>query len=287
MLLCALGLSNRAFCQSNDSNQTPCAESQPTTREVPIRVYRGYLAVVEGAIGNLQNLKFLIDTGSSPTIIDERRAKAIGVVEAPARLALATRTVLAKQATVPAICVGTLRANSVPVLIQDLSGLSRSLGSQIDGVIGLDVLSQSSFTINYKSRRLRFGPVQDSAAAISFETGPPLVTVTVLLEDRRLRLLIDTGASALMLFHSRVGALAVTQNIEVASAANMGGQFRRIKVLFKDAQLGKTKLGPQIGFIVDDQQDGGRDFDGVLSLAALRFQEIGFDFERRRLMWKP
>jgi len=263
------------------------AKRDASSSEVPISVYRGYLTVVEGAIGNLNNLHFLIDTGSSPTIIDARLANEIGMAQAPARLGLANRTVLAKQGTLAAIRIGSLRANSVPVLVHDLSGISRSLGSQIDGVIGLDLLGQSSFTIDYKSRRLRFGPLQDSPTAISFDTGPPLVTVTVLLGGRRLRLLIDTGASALMLFHSRVGALAVTQNIEVASAANMGGQFRRIKVLFKDAQLGKTKLGPQIGFIVDDQQDGGRDFDGVLSLAALRFREIGFDFERRRLMWKP
>jgi hypothetical protein len=33
-------------------------------------------------------------------------------------------------------------------------------------------------------------------------------------------------------------------------------------------------------FVVDDQKDPGRDFDGVLSLPALGFKEVAFDFQR-------
>jgi len=234
----------------------------------------------------MQNLRFLIDTGASPSIIDERIANALGSVQTPARLALATRTLSVKQSTVPTMCVGTLRANSVPVLTQDLSTVSTSLGLQIDGIIGLDVLSQSSFTIDYKSRRLRFGPIQDSTVGVPFETGPPFVTVRVLLQDKTRRLLVDTGASAAMLFQTHIGDIAPLQRLDTNSAANLGGQFQRIKVAFKDMQLGETKLGPQIGFIVEDQRDSGRDFDGVLGIAALQFYEVGFDFEHQKLIWR-
>jgi hypothetical protein len=38
--------------------------------KVPIKVYWGYLVIVQGSIGNLQRLNFLVDTGAYPSVID-------------------------------------------------------------------------------------------------------------------------------------------------------------------------------------------------------------------------
>ncbi len=176
---------------------------------------------------------------------------------------------------------------NVPVLVQDLSTLEKTLGRRIDAIVGLDVLGKTSFSINYRTKRVRFGrPAERSRSTVSFETGPSFITVEARLHDRTVRLLVDTGASALMLFQSRLTNPISLPAGRLAKAKNVGGDFQRQAVLIPDLHLGKENLGPQRGFMVADQRDDGRDFDGVLSVGGLHLEEIGFDFENHEISWK-
>ena len=67
------------------------------------------------------------------------------------KLAVHDQVVDAQQAVLPSVQIGTLRAESLPVLIRDLGFLQKDLGIRIDAVIGLDVLSLSNSSA---SRRL-------------------------------------------------------------------------------------------------------------------------------------
>ena len=44
---------------------------------VPFRVYRGHFIVVEGSLANLTKQNFVIDTGVSPTMINQRVAQSL------------------------------------------------------------------------------------------------------------------------------------------------------------------------------------------------------------------
>jgi hypothetical protein len=170
--------------------------------------------------------------------------------------------------------------------VRDLSPFEKTLGRRIDAVVGLDVLSKTSFGINYRTKRLRFGPVQRNRSSASFETGPSFVIVEARLHDRTVRLLVDTGASALMLFQSRLSNPISLPEGRLAKATNVGGDFQRQAILIPEMHLGKENLGPQRGFMVADQRDDGRDFDGVLSVRGLYLEEIDFDFENHEISWK-
>ena len=166
--------------------------------------------------------------------------------------------------------------------MQDLSSIEKTLGRRIDAVVGLDVLGKNSFSIDYRTKRLRFGPVERTRSTVSFETNTPFIVVEARLLDRAVRLMVDTGASALMLFQSRLKDANSLLAGRAAKATNVGGNFQRQSVLISETRLGKEELGPLTGFVVADQRDEGRDFDGLLSVRGLHLEEIGFDFENMR-----
>ena len=286
--LAVLGLfCNPLLAQSNSTAEP--AETKPVSNnsiELPIQLYRDYLVAVEGSIGSLEKLTFIIDTGAYPSMVDQRIATALGLSEIDGKVGLVNQNVQTKLATLPVVAVGPARVENVPVLVQDLSSLEKTLGRRIDAVVGLDVLGKTSFSINYRTKRVRFGPVERSRSPVSFETGPSFITVEARLHGRTVRLLVDTGASALMLFQSRLTNPISPPAGKLAKAKNVGGDFQRQAVLIPDLHLGRENLGPQRGFIVADQRDDGRDFDGVLSVRGLYLEEIGFDFENHEISWK-
>lgn len=249
-------------------------------------LYRDYLLVVRGSAGGLNNLNFLLDTGADPTIVDQRLARKLQLPQRDARIAVLNQTVAAESAVLPELQVGPLRTNNLPVLVQDLSFLEKGLHVRIDAVIGVDSLGQNSFTIDYKSKQIYFGQPPTMPSSVPLRLVNRFVTVEVKLNGQLVRLLVDTGASSLMLFATRIqGRIPNLQVQNLKSSANLAGQFDRKQVLLHDISLGDVKLGQKPAFVVDDQKDPGRDFDGLLSLPALGFKEVAFDFQRGTFAW--
>ena len=50
----------------------------PQIPDVPFHLYQGYLVMVEGRIGNLDHQNLSIDTGTSPSMVDESIARKAG-----------------------------------------------------------------------------------------------------------------------------------------------------------------------------------------------------------------
>jgi predicted aspartyl protease len=255
--------------------------------ELPIQLYRDYVVVVEGSIGNLEELTFIVDTGAYPSVIDQKIAIALGLKERDGEVAMVNRSVQTKLATLPLVAVGPVRVEDVPVRVQDLSSIEKTLGRRIDAVVGLDVLGTNSFSIDYRTKRLRFGPVRRTRSAVSFKTGDPFVIVEARLDDNPVRLLVDTGTSALVLFQSHLKRPISRFAGRTTTATDVGGgDYRLQPVLIPDTRLGRQELGPLTAFVVADQGDDTHDFDGLLSVRGLHLKEIGFDFENHEISWR-
>jgi hypothetical protein len=59
--------------------------------ELSIQLYKDYLVVVEGSIGTLEKLTFIIDTGAYPSMIDQRISTTLGLSERNGKEAWSTR----------------------------------------------------------------------------------------------------------------------------------------------------------------------------------------------------
>jgi predicted aspartyl protease len=263
------------------------AESVPhVSVRLPVRLYGGYLVIAEGAIGNVHKLNFLVDTGACPSVVDQKIAHDLKLAEQPERVNLWNKSVQAWQVVLPSLNLGPVRAESIPVLAEDLSFLQNALGFKVHAIVGMDVLRKSSFTINYRAKEIVFGVPENLTYSVPFETDTPVVTVRMGFQDRRLRIVVDSGGPDLTLFRSRVLEPIGLQALGTETVADAGGAFQRTKVRIPELLIGKETVGAQTAFLVNDRKDKGDDFDGVLGVRGLQFGKVAFDFENRRFSWE-
>jgi Aspartyl protease len=268
------------------TDPAPTVIARPVSVKLPIRLFWGYMVIVEGSIGNVQKLHFLVDTGEYPTAVDQKIAHNLGLAEQPARVNLSNKSVETRLVVLPSLILGPLHAEALPVLTEDLSFLRKALGCRVDAIVGLDVLRKSSFSINYEMKEMIFGSVEGLTFSAPFETDTPVVTIRTRFQDRQLRLMIDTGTPDLMLFQSRMLDSSSWQTLGTEKTANVSGTFRSRRVRIPEVFLDKEAIGTQVASVVDDQKDAGDDFDGVLGMRGPKFSKIAFDFEQRRFSWE-
>ena len=255
--------------------------------EISFETYREHLIVVQGSLGGAQRLNFVIDTGTNPTVIDSRIAKKLHMAGVGGTLGVHHRAVAVQQAVLPSVQIGPLRGASLSVLIRDLAFLQKGLGIRIDAVIGLDVLRLSNFTIDYPTKQIIFRAAPVVLASTPFQDTAPGLIVQMEVDGVPLHLMLDTGASGMLLFQSRIrDRLPRLTSLGERMSSNLGGDFQVQSVRVAAMHLGDTDFGQQNAFVVEDQADSSPEFDGLLGPSALGLKRIAFDFQRRTFSWK-
>ena len=252
-------------------------------KKVRFELYRDSLIVIPGAIGDLRGLNFLIDTGTDPTVLDKRVADRLHSKLEVVGLETIHRKVAAGRTIVPNVDLGPVSVRDVTVVVQDLSFLEKGLGCRIDALIGLDVLSSTSFIIDYRARAISFGDSQVGGPTVTFARTLPFVKIAMVLNGRPVELLLDTAASSLMLFRTHWPDPPNRGRIQYST--NLAGDLPRVPMTLNTLTLGPLKLRGQSAFLVEGSQDVQREFDGLFNPALLGLKQVSFDFENYRFGW--
>ena len=236
--------------------------------------------VVRGAIGPLGGLRLLIDTGSTPSMVDRKIAKKLALPVQTSEFVSFGQKRRTLTAVLPCIQLGPLNAGAVEAGVGDLSFLHG-----VDAIIGLDVLSRSSFSIDYENHILVFGPIETHRPSTTLESTPPFLTVEMAIAGRPVRLLVDTGSGRLVLFARRMqGRLPLLQVHGELLMYHLSGTSRLDRVILPLLGIGGSTIDRVEGFMSDAPVDDyPAAIDGVLGLRILALKHADFDFERNRL----
>jgi len=164
--------------------------------EVDFRLAGKHLVIVPVLVEGQGPYEFLLDTGSTISVVDRELARALGLTPLQHTvMRTASGTERAPIARLNRLQVGSQSTETVLVLCSELSSL-RSLDAGIRGILGFNFLSRFRYLLDYKAKRLLFEPGQVEGARVPFDGRARSIVLTV----DGLRLLLDTGASGLFLF---------------------------------------------------------------------------------------
>jgi predicted aspartyl protease len=251
----------------------------PGPTSIPIMLKDGYLVVAKGSIGRLNNLTFLVDTGTSRTLLDSRIAKQLQLAGVAHKLTVFDHEIDVKLVDLPDLRLGAIHAQFPQVIVTNLSGVAQRFGLHPDAIVGMDILRLGSFAIDYDSRQIWFGDGEPMPSTLPLEQNQPYLIVKAKVDDLPVTLMIDTGCEDVVLFANRFpaelkkGYLQFSQALTVAGeapitqirSAKLGiGSFPVHKVRFQVIATGRNDMG----------------YDGIVGVRALQASRIQVSVER-------
>jgi predicted aspartyl protease len=279
--LFCFALSAHALTPAGDRDLQP---PPPVEGTVKFDLYQDYLMVARGSAGALKGLTFLIDTGASPSVLDPRLAQKLHLLPAPARISVVGGSVQAGTAIAPSLNLGPITRENVPVLVEDLSFFQKAVPVRIDAVIGLDVLGQGAFVIDYGARQIRFGPHAEFPGSISLRLMQGLAVVDAEVNDMPAHMVLDTGASSMLLFAGSMPGWAKVVKVSARPrTADTIGEFAHEQLSVHRLRLGRAEFRQTPVCVVQDPTHESRGFDGLISPAALGIRKVAIDMARGQI----
>ncbi len=170
---------------------------------------------------------FLIDTGSSHTVLADAAARRAGLVVMPGRRLLTPAGMVeVGEAILPALHLGERVRRAFPVVVADLAALGRD--PEIDGILGMDALGGDRVLIDLAAGLLTFVAADDARGVRGVrvpvrETGGRFV-IEARVDGRPRQLVLDTGAEAVVVFDPEVRGEAVTLGTAGGGVAARAGR---------------------------------------------------------------
>jgi hypothetical protein len=268
----------RAEASANGKVQEP--------NELTMQLSDGYLAVVEGSIGDLRGLKFLLDTGATNSAISPKIAERLGLARRPGKLVSFDKTVAVNWTDVAELAYGPEQVYEVRVMVIDLKYLLAS-GVCVDAVIGWDLLRRRSFTLDFARKRVVFGLSEPRGSrSVPMRTDTLFPEVQVDLDGRSLWMIADTGMRGTLFYEGLIGEIDGSYVGSETRGWTASGALDSRTVFAPRLRLGGQDLERQVSLVRPSDSQLLRGVAGFLGIGVLEAKEVTFDFERNELSWK-
>ena len=250
---------------------------------MPFELVSGFLVVVNGEIGNLHGLKFILDTGASHSLIDRKVADTLRLRRRSGEVISFGRRISVEWTDIPELRAGPLRAEAIRIMVVKLAKYSE-LAERSDGIIGLDLLSKSKrFSIDYDRRTVSFQLEEDGTP----EHSPSVCfVVPLVIQGVPVHLVVDTGLQAILLYKHRLRKRLPKMRIEGESTNAAIGRLRATQVRLPGVQIVGAQVATTVFLIDGPDEDALPGVDGYLGPAALQAKRVEFDFDAGELRWQ-
>jgi predicted aspartyl protease len=240
--------------------------------------------IVPVAVNGRGPLRFLLDTGSTHSAVSEAVAGDLGApVVARAVVGSAAGGDERSVIRIDRLQHSVLTVSNILASVVDLAGIDRS--GTIDGIIGQDVLASLHYTIDFRHRTVLWWPdASDVRRGAAFVLEPSAGRFLVALPQPNtvLRLVPDSGASALLLFEEGGEGLPVTILPERAELRTLTARTTVRHARLRELHVGGTMLRDVAAVVVGRHESIAPDTDGLLPLHL--FERVTFDGPRRLLI---
>jgi hypothetical protein len=152
---------------------------------IPFDFVRGAV-IVHVTLDGQGPFAMMLDTGADPSIVDIATARTIGMkiaAKGEQGSGGGTNVNLAYETMMNAVTLGSLQATHVAAAAMDLSGIARTLGVPLQGVLGRSLLKGRAFEIDYPKQIVRFFAASASSGCNSLPDTPRRTTLRYRYRD--------------------------------------------------------------------------------------------------------
>lgn len=233
-----------------------------------IQVRENGRLVVPVTVNGKRDCRFLFDTGAMTTVLSERLATKAGVnATTTKQVKTYAGSIRLSSGRVRELVFGHQSVAAIDVLIADLGRLFR-LDSDIEGIIGEDVLFRFNYLLDRRHRRLEIeedgNPAPGCAGTkVAFEKRAGKMYVPA--AGGEVRLMLDSGNPYLVLYEDTVPKFQPVADIKAAKFVESSIGSRAIRPFrIKSLEILGTRLVNVQAYLTE--RDPGRFEDGFLPL---------------------
>lgn len=254
----------------------------PSSEEIPFRLYRGHWVMFEGSLfDRADKVRIVLDTGAAASFVNARTARKLGL---PLLAGSSRASSFGKSRRVRQTVLRGLRLG--PRMVTIAGYVAELPWKEIDVILGMDVLQQSSFLIDYERRMLQFGVQTTLESAVPFEMVNSSLVVSIRVGAEDVRLAVDTGAAQSTLFQDAVKTwikrLRGGRRLVMMHAA---GSSMATEVRLPSVQLGSVTWKNVPVLLLDAKRNGRKD-SGVLSPIGMGMRRASLNFEDNLFSWE-
>jgi len=282
--LCTCLLTGLFLQSSAQAHQDPDETSAKANNEIPFELRDGFLLVVQGRIAQHKDLKFVLDTGATYSVVNRRLAERLSARRRTGRVLNFNRTVTVEFAEFSEVQFGPVDVHNASLIISDLVDSSHS--DDVDAVIGLDLLRLSKgLCIDYASRKIIFRQISTNRADVLTQHASPFLFMQVMLQGQPAKLLVDTGMKGILLYEDRLRKRLPSIKLDGELRGVRLGYLLVTQVKFAGISLGNREAERTV-FLMKGPSEGFTNIDGYLGTSALNARQVELDFEENTIAWR-